>query len=235
MNDAQFTFLMCSERAGSNLITRIFDAHPSICGPSPSHLFEILTENLWRYGDLDIDANWQRLVGDAVDILNTKIGVWQTTTTIDELLYTVPSRSLAALTRYVFQKEAEANDKPTLFIKERRPYRFTALLLSAFPNAKYVYLVRDPRDVALSWHHARWRYGGLKEGCQAWKEDQVQGMHLYSWLKEHNKMVLIRYEDLLQNPASELDRVCRFLNLDYDPAMPLFSCEFLNETKCLCQ
>lgn len=30
-----FTFLMCSERSGSNLIARMFDAHPDCCGQPP--------------------------------------------------------------------------------------------------------------------------------------------------------------------------------------------------------
>ncbi len=215
-------FLICTERSGSNLITKMFNSHPLVCGPSPCHLVESIVEQLWRYGDLTEDENWGRLVVDSADIFNTKLGEWQTTITADELQQNVTPRSFAAIVRYIYHKEADTQQKSTLFIKERRIYRYAPFLLTTFPHARYVYLVRDPRDMALSWQHARWRPGGLKNGSTVWQADQAGSIQLYSWLQAQNQAMLVRYEDLLQWPMVELKRLCRFLDLPYTPEMMAF-------------
>ena len=73
-----FTFLLCSERSGSNLITKLMDAHPEVCGPSPTHLFRTFAPNLWRYGSVPEDAGWEALCRDVADYLVSQLGVWST-------------------------------------------------------------------------------------------------------------------------------------------------------------
>ncbi|NQT92999.1 MAG: hypothetical protein HQ559_09570 [Lentisphaerae bacterium] len=57
----QFDFLMCSERSGSNLITKVMDGHPEFCGPFPSHVTRTFCHDYCRYCDLADDANWRAL------------------------------------------------------------------------------------------------------------------------------------------------------------------------------
>ena len=73
---ARVAMLMCSERSGSNLITRMMGAHPDVCSPAPSHLIRILAENRCRYGDLQVDSHWDRLLNDALKrIANGTYGI----------------------------------------------------------------------------------------------------------------------------------------------------------------
>jgi hypothetical protein len=46
----RFDFLLCSERSGGNLITKMLDAHPEVCGPFPTQILG--RESLKRYGYL---------------------------------------------------------------------------------------------------------------------------------------------------------------------------------------
>ncbi|NNE22463.1 MAG: hypothetical protein HKN11_07610 [Rhizobiales bacterium] len=78
--------LMCSERSGSNLITRMFDAHPEVAAPGTSHIMYVLSENAWKYG-----ANHSTLQRDLPDIFRAKISSWL----IDEM----PPDQLRALSR----------------------------------------------------------------------------------------------------------------------------------------
>ena len=64
-----FDFLICSERSGSNLITKILDSHPSVCGPFPALLIKNIGWYLFRYGDLQNDSNWRTLLTDVADYL----------------------------------------------------------------------------------------------------------------------------------------------------------------------
>ena len=115
----EFTFLMCSERSGSNLISRMFDAHPEVCAPTPAHLVRVLGENRHRYGDPSADAEWRRLLDDTADLLATTVGPWRTTWTVEALDLAADGRDLPGLLRGVLRAEARAAGKTHLFLKEK--------------------------------------------------------------------------------------------------------------------
>lgn len=215
----QFSFLICTERSGSNLITKIFNNHHDVCGPSPCYIIEMLSTHLSRYGNLDHDLHWQTFLTDAVDIFNAKNAVWQASFTVDELQTQLKQRTLSTLVRYMYTKEARLSGKRHLFIKERETYQYISFLLLAFPDAKYIYQVRDPRDVALSWRNSLVRGQGIVEGAKIWQHEQQHNICLYSFLKEQDKIMHLRYEDLLKNPTVELQRLCQFMALSFDSNM----------------
>ncbi len=215
----EFTFLMCSERSGSNLITRMFDAHPRCCGPTPTHLVRLLAENRGRYGDLADDAEWRRLLTDTADILATKTGVWATAWTPAELAALPCERNLGALLRHVFRAEARANGKRRLFIKENHLYRYLPFLQNAFADLKIVAMVRDPRDMALSWKNSPILRGDVVRAARIWRDDQDQLVRVLGYLGQGDGIHVLSYEDLVSEPETQLARACQFMELGFDPAM----------------
>lgn len=214
-----FTFLMCSERSGSNLITRMFDAHPDCCGPSPTHLVRTLAGNRGRYGDLHDDRAWGELCRDAADLLATKVGAWQREWTAAQLAAAAPRRSLAALVRTVFAAEAKAAGKGHLFIKENHLYRYLPFVQRAFPGARIVAMVRDPRDMALSWKRSPILRGGVVRAARVWRDDQEALLRIMGCLGPGRGVHLLRYEDLVAAPEPTLAAVCAYLGLEYSPRM----------------
>jgi hypothetical protein len=88
---------------------------------------------------------------------------------------------------------------------------------AVWPEARYVVLVRDGRDVALSlvhvpfgannvWAAARWWAEGIRLGLAA--EQRFPG-----------RVITLRYEDLVAEPETHVRRICDFLELPYDAAM----------------
>ncbi len=93
---------------------------------------------------------------------------------------------------------------------------------------RVVYIIRDPRDVALSEYHSQRKSKRIDdqhpiekfvrgflagESCDygSW------GEHASSWLSTrygHPGFLLVRYEDMLQDTARELARMASFLGLD---------------------
>lgn len=211
--------LMCSERSGSNLISRMMGAHPEICSPAPSHLIRILAENRCRYGDLHRDVEWERLLQDAVDLLRTQLGSWRRTWTLPDLLQTVPQRSLVALVRHLFFAEAEASGCSRLFIKENHIYRYLPFLQRAFTGMQIIYLVRDPRDMALSWKNSSVLRGDVVRATRIWQEDQCRGLQVMGYLESGVDLHQLSYEDLVSEPTAQLEQVCDVLHVRPDPAM----------------
>ena len=91
---------------------------------------------------------------------------------------------------------------------------------------KVIYLVRDPRDVALSLYNFRRKYRSLDDSYPIEQYvaerflpgdlDVSWGEHVGSWLgtrMNQQGFLLIRYEDLLQDAPRELCRVASFLGV----------------------
>ncbi|GEN85847.1 sulfotransferase domain-containing protein [Oceanobacillus sp. FSL W8-0428] len=91
---------------------------------------------------------------------------------------------------------------------------------------KVIYLVRDPRDVVISYHHHFQKYYNESRQFDAFftafmNGDIDPGMwdaQVESWLDNQdevrNGFLLVKYEDLLADTATEAKRLINFLNLN---------------------
>jgi hypothetical protein len=112
-----------------------------------------------------------------------------------------------------FEAYAARHGKPRWGDKTPHYVHHIDHLLRLWPSARFVVLVRDGRDVALSlrrmpfgpnnaWAAAQWWARGIRAGARA--------------EREHPGAVLtIRYEDLARQPEEAVRRVCTFLGLSY--------------------
>jgi len=94
---------------------------------------------------------------------------------------------------------------------------------------KVIYIVRDPRDVAVSYYYWNVKRRYLPEGysiersvssfiaaelepeCGSW------GEHVACWVAPRQltgAMLIVRYEDMLENPEHELGKIAAFLNIN---------------------
>ncbi len=214
-----FTFLMCSERSGSNFITKLMNAHSAFVGPSTKHLFNPVLRNYFRYGDLEVRGNWDALLRHVLALYRADFSVWQLELDIDTLRGFAAPGDVAGLLTAIYAAEAELAGKQRVFVKENQVYEFIGFLRHHYPDARYVYLVRDPRDMALSWKRNENIPGGVAAAARQWKTDQQQTLKHAALLGQSDQVHRLRYEDLLENPAARMGEVCRFLGEDYEPAM----------------
>lgn len=216
------SFLMCSERCGSNLITKILNAHSNICGPTTKHVVNPLARNLFRYEPIDDPKNWDELLKDINTLLNVDFAVWESSFTIEKLSKLAPLGDVQKLIEGIFYQEASHHNKQHVFVKENQVYEFLPFLLLHFPESKYVYQIRDPRDMALSWKKSPIHPGGVIKGARQWKKDQQQSLKNYNELNKLGKAILIKYEDLIDNTEQEVERIVNFLGYSYEHEMMRF-------------
>ena len=97
---------------------------------------------------------------------------------------------------------------------------------------RVVYIVRDPRDVAVSNYHWELKKGSFPDGfpmqefvprwmaSDYWPRLGCWGDHVASWLstrRNHPDFLVIRYEDLMARPQPELAKIARLLQIDPTP------------------
>lgn len=90
-------------------------------------------------------------------------------------------------------------------------------LLKIWPNARFIHLIRDGRDVARSCIGMGWS-GNVWTGVERWLEAES----LWNELKPKisaDQYTEVNYEDLITQPAEVLTEICQFIGLEYDKAM----------------
>lgn len=209
-------FLMCSERSGSNFTTKLLNGHNKVCGPSTKHVLNPLARNLFRYGDLSARGNWEVLLQDIHRLLSVDFSLWRKTFSLQELRELAAPGDVKTLVQNLFLEEARANGKEHVLIKENHIYEFFPFLLAHFPESKYLYQSRDPRDMALSWKNNPDHVGGVVRAARQWKLDQQQSLKNFALLRPQGKAYFVKYEDLISNAYEEVTNLVNFFGVPFD-------------------
>ena len=85
------------------------------------------------------------------------------------------------------------------------------MIAGVLPEARFIHLIRDGRDVALSVRPLWFGPTSIEDAAIWWKERVEAGQRAGSELR----YMEVRYESLVGNVRSELERVCDFLDLDF--------------------
>ena len=91
------------------------------------------------------------------------------------------------------------------------------LLPRIWPDARFLYILRDGRDVARSVIHMGWA-GNVFHGCQRWIDAEERWERFRPTLPPE-RVLEVRYEELILEPRRELERICAFYGVAYDDAI----------------
>jgi hypothetical protein len=194
----------------------MMDAHSSICGPSPCHLIRIVSPKIADYGNFENDVNWNTYVKDVFDLWCWKLSDWNVDLKMDDLLNFRP-RNGGALLRWIYEREVLGHKKSIGFIKEVRAHQFHPFIDEYFGNPFYLHLVRDPRDMALSWSQSPVHRGDVIRASKVWHHDQEGALSIAEALG--HRYFRIRYEDLIALPEQTLKAACDHIQVTYQPTM----------------
>lgn len=91
-----------------------------------------------------------------------------------------------------------------------------------FPNAKFIHVKRDGRDVVNSLLKMPWRPAGLINNARFWRKYAKLGENLENKLLNptlSEKIIHISFEELLKNTPETLSRICQFINIPFNESM----------------
>ncbi len=191
-------FLVGTERSGTTLLRLMLDHHPKLAFQFES---EYMVEFVGDHGELP-DA--QTVVGR----LSTD-RIFQLTGFSSDI-----SGDYLGLVNDWLEQKRRRDGKPIVGATihthfDRIPY--------LWPNARYIHLIRDARDVARSCVVMGW-YGNAYAATDHWLEAMRCWDSLGGRVPEQHR-IEVRYESLITHPVETLTEICKFLGVDYDQAV----------------
>lgn len=191
-------FLLGSERSGTTLLRLMLDHHPGISFNGESeYIVRRITED-GAYPAIEEFREW--LASDRI-FQGSRFR-------IDESLGFVE-----LVNDFLNQKKSRDNKEmvgATIHYQFRKLHRI-------WPRARYIYLYRDGRDVASSVMRMGWA-GNVYVAADWWLNAEKEWDELRSELGREDWLE-IRFEDLIANAGSQLERICAFISVPYSENM----------------
>lgn len=223
-------FILSNPRSGSSLLRVICDSHQEITVPPECGFIEWLYS---KYHDWEDQDNFtSRLDHFCSELQSTrKFGTWHFDFPLFENFVKehrpVSFADLAALVHitYGHQKTKKIKvwgDKNNYYIHK------TKLIHRLYPKSKFLFIVRDGRDVATSYialknletnsPFAPQLPSKIEDIAEEWNNNNLMVFSFLSNLREED-FYLLKYEDLITNFKETCEAICRFLKVNFDPTM----------------
>jgi hypothetical protein len=203
-------FIVGSARSGTTLLRVILNAHPAVTVPPESRF---VTE-LWRGSDeVRIEDFLAGLEG------HRQFKSWSLP--IDSVRAELPDDDdvpYATAIEAVYLAYAKHVGKEVWGDKTPRYVEHIPFISGLFPEARFVHLVRDGRDVALSYAKVPFGPKTVAKTAALWARRVRLGVSDGRRLGD-SRYKEIRYEDLVDTPEATTKALCAFLGIEFDPDM----------------
>ena len=123
-----------------------------------------------------------------------------------------PSAMLESLTA----QQAQRVGVPRWVEKTPRHLEVPELITEAWPRARIVRIVRDPRDAAVSLTKVPFGTPSLLTNLSVLARMNESASEFY---REHGLSLTVRYEDLVAEPEQELRRICEYIDERFEMGM----------------
>lgn len=207
-----FPFFVGTNGSGTTLHRAIFDSHPDLAIPGESHFIVPLARRRRLYEGPD-GLRSGRLLGDLRK--ESRFLAWDLPLPdVETALSDPPVPDYPEAIRRLYALYARSRGKTRYGDKTQTYIHHLPLLAGLFPEARFVHVVRDGRDVALA-HTAGTK---MEQVALSWKRRVRRGRQAGGELGP-SRYVESRFEELLQDPEAAVKRLCTFLELEFHPRM----------------
>lgn len=210
-------FIVGSERSGSNLLRTLLGNHSQLEAPVAPHYFDTWRGPLLRsYGDLRKPENAVFLAGDMLEYANHPFTNWALELDVAPAVAARSTTDLYAVFDLLYLAKAAKHGKGGYVCKGNHLFNYAFQVRTAWPNAKFLYLYRDPRDHCASWKKNPIDLFTVWDSIRKWGHEQRLCLDL---MKSHGiAMHVMRYEDLIADTPGEMAKALAHCGLPVEEA-----------------
>lgn len=191
-------FLVGALRSGTTMLRLMLDGHPDLRVPFE---FDFAVDAIGEDGRYpSVPAYLEHLATHRIFLATG--------------LQSDPELSYRELVNSYLEQARVKAGKPRVGATLHRHFEYLPQL---WPNARYLHLLRDGRDVARSVIRMGWA-GNAYVAANVWLEAERSWDRLCTQVPADRRME-VRYEALVREPEQMLREVCAFLEITYDPDM----------------
>ncbi len=210
-------FIIGAQRSGTTLLRLLLNSGPDVSIPEEGTFLMPLLRTC-RNRNVVLSRKKIRKFMDYLD-RNSQFQLWGINTArVREQLHDCLEVDVQQIISLLYEEYARQECKVGWGDKTPSFFRMIPILTNLFPNAKFVHIIRDGRDLYLSW----------KKMDATKRNPSVTALEwIYKVKRAKNDMqryaptnfIEVRYEDLVCNPKVILKTICGFCNLKYKDSM----------------
>jgi hypothetical protein len=208
-------FILGAPRSGTSFLASLLKK-TDYGAPFETHFITKFYKKLANYGNINEYQNYQDLL---IDILNERaVKQWKLNIDYEKFFDELgPKFTYSQLVNNICLKASQQKGFNSWGDKTPHYLADIDILYELFPDAKYIYIIRDGRDVTLSLLEKDWGPNNVYYCAKYWASLNQRSPSLDS-LKLSQNLYQLKYEDLLDNVEGYVKEIYSFLNLEYDDA-----------------
>lgn len=214
MNDPACFFIVGTPRSGTTLLQSMLMRSAGVAIPPELHYVDITFHRRRRMADIRAEEGWQQ-ARCALLARGERFGIDMDRKAFDQRCDR-SERTYAGLLRCWLSAIGTAEDATTVGEKTPGNAMFVLELAAMLPEARFVHIIRDPRDTVLSQKEAF----GLPPILAAlrWKAN-LEKHRDCAQLLSTSRYTSVHYEELVTDPKRAIQRLCDFLRIEFRPEM----------------
>lgn len=175
---------------------------------------------LWRFKQYRLHEDWEALVDMATiaHYYNTQGWFKNFPTNFIKHAKECPKdkQSINWLFDSLYRHHAQTHDNKCNRWGDKTPANVNLLwpINQIFPDAKFIHMLRDGVDVALSWKKHGYYGNDIVKPAKRWVE-AIKSVENFR-TKHSDHLIEVRYENLVENPYKETKTINNFLNISFE-------------------
>lgn len=204
-------FVIGCPRSGTTLLSKLL-APTGWGSPVETQFIIKYAKKLTSYGDLAYRDNFCRLLKDILS--ERAIMQWKLTIDLDSFFDELPVKSYRNLINALCMKRFGGLGKQSWGDKTPHYIRNFEMLYNLFPDSRYLYIVRDGRDTALSLLQVPWGPNNVFACAEYWQYSNRE-RPIFEELRNQGKLLDVGYESLLDRPEEVVRKIYNFLGAPF--------------------
>lgn len=219
-------FIVACPRSGTTILATLLNNHSKIASATETHFFNyVSSQKKYKWKDFDLAQLTEFLdesrINDFFTVAKLSKEDFISSFEEDFKIHRDAEENKKQVFNLMMQELCKAKGKERFCEKTPQHLQNVKKILSIYPKAKIINLIRDGRDTVNSLIKMPWRPEGLINNSRFWKKYISYGLKAQDEFEKSfpESFITVRYEDLLKNPAETMQEITSFVGVDFEEAV----------------